>query len=225
MQRLVVLAMGLIVIGARPAASQPSRVLVWDFEQDRVGQAPTYFSFAKTGHGRDGRWVIQAEPGVPVGNHVLAQIDPDETDQRFLVGVIRDVRLHNVRVSVDCEPVAGRVDQACGLVVRYRDANNYYVARANALEANVRLYRVVRGHREQLASWDGRVTDGVWHVLGVEANGDRIAVSWDGQRILDVRDQTFDEAGGVGVWTKADSVTYFDRVRVESSELEAGAGR
>ncbi|MBI3326121.1 MAG: hypothetical protein HYZ81_05390 [Nitrospinae bacterium] len=107
------------------------------------------------------------------------------------------------------------VDQACGLVVRYQDENNYYLARANSLEGNVRFYNVLNGRRRQLADWNGPVKAGVWHELVVEARGQTFVIRWDGQRILEVQDSTFDDAGRAGIWTKADSVTYFDDLVVQ----------
>jgi hypothetical protein len=117
-------------------------------------------------------------------------------------------------LSVTCKPVAGKVDQACGLVFRYRDENNYYLTRANALEDNVRLYYVKDGRRTQIAGWNGKVTSGSWHQLGVEAVGDHFVISWDTKPVLQANDTTFSQAGKVGVWTKADSVTYFDDLTV-----------
>ena len=93
---------------------------------------------------------------------------------------------------------------------RYRDPDDYYVARANALEDNVNLYRVVKGQRREIEGWSGEVVANAWHALAIEARGDRLQVFWEGQRIIDARDDTFSDAGKVGVWTKADSVTYFD---------------
>lgn len=106
------------------------------------------------------------------------------------------------------------MDQACGLVFRYRDENNYYVTRANALEDNVRLYYVANGKRYQFASWSGRVSSGSWHELRADAKGDHFEVYWDGQKVIDAQDPTFQQPGKVGVWTKSDSVTYFDDLTV-----------
>jgi hypothetical protein len=99
-------------------------------------------------------------------------------------------------------------------VWRYADANNYYVARANALEHNIRLYHVKNGTRKQFASWRGTVTGSAWHELRVEARGDHFQVYWDGAKVLDARDRTFTGGGKVGLWTKADSVTYYDDLTV-----------
>ena len=93
---------------------------------------------------------------------------------------------------------------------RYQDEDNYYVTRANALEGNVRLYHVKDGKRTQFATWDGKVPVKVWHQLAVEAQGDTFRIYFNGQKIMEAKDKTFSAGGKVGLWTKADSITYFD---------------
>jgi len=163
-----------------------------------------------------GRWVVRAEADAPSKPNVLAQLDADRTDYRFPIAVSAEPGLRDVRVTVRCKAVSGKVDEACGLVARYRDENNYYVTRANALEDNIRLYFVRDGSREQLASWSGKVTPNVWHEYRFELRGDHLEVAWDGQKVLDHHDSTFADAGRAGVWTKADSVTYFDDLKIEA---------
>jgi hypothetical protein len=101
------------------------------------------------------------------------------------------------------------------VVARYLDEDNYYVARANALEDNVRLYRVVKGKRQMIASWKGKVAGGIWHTLELSVRGDRLEVRFDDRRVLEARDRTFSRAGRAGLWTKADSVIYFDDLVIE----------
>ena len=187
----------------------------WTFDADRAGEAPAGFSFGRTGSGAPSRWIVQAAKDAPSGPNVLAQVDADKTDYRFPVAVANEPILRDLRLAVKCKPVTGEVDRACGLVFRYQDENNYYITRANALEGNIRLYRVVKGDRQQFASWNGAVATGVWHELAAEARGDHFTVYWDGQEIMHADDHTFHDPGKVGVWTKADSVTYFDNLRVE----------
>jgi hypothetical protein len=188
----------------------------WDFESDSADQSPTGFTFGKTGSGRVGRWLIKSEKAAPSGVNVLAQTDPDTTSYRFPVAIVDSVSARNVRVSVLCKPLAGKVDQACGLVFRFGDENNYYVVRGNALENNVRLYYVKNGQRQQVAGWDGPVASGVWHSLNLEAREDSFEIYWNGQKVIVAHDATFKEAGKVGLWTKADSITYFDDLNVDS---------
>lgn len=191
---------------------------LWNFEEDRVGGPPAGFWLGRTGEGRVGRWVVQAEHDAPSGTNALAQVDADTTDYRFPIAVANEPVLRDLRLGVKCKPVSGEVDQACGLVFRYQDEDNYYVTRANALEGNVRLYAVVNGNRRQFAGWNGAVATETWHELMAEAQGDHFVVYWDGQEVLHAQDQTFPNPGKVGVWTKADSVTQFDNLRVEPLE-------
>jgi hypothetical protein len=176
----------------------------------RGERATTGFSFARTGDGRPGEWVVRLDAGAPAGDHVLAQVDADDADYRFQVAVADAPVLRDLRLDVGCKPVSGKTDRACGLVFRYRDENHYYVARANALGDNVRLYHVVKGRRRQIGGWNGKVASGTWHALAVEARGDNLQVFWEGKRVIRIADDTFREAGKVGLWTKADSVTWFD---------------
>ena len=119
-------------------------------------------------------------------------------------------------VSVRFKPVSGTVDQAAGLVAQLRDRRNYYLARANALEDNVRLYRVVDGRRVQFAGADVPVPRDRWQTLGLRAEGDRFEVSPDGRVLFAAADRTFADARRVGLWTKADSLTHFDALEVEA---------
>jgi hypothetical protein len=192
------------------ARAQGAAPKTWDFQSDAVNSPPAGFSFGRTGQGREGKWVVVQDPTAPSGDHVLAQLDRDDTDYRFPVAVADAPVLKDLRLEVRCKPVSGKTDEACGLVFRFRDPENYYVARANALENNVNLYHVVKGQRRQIKGWSGKVTRNEWHALAIEANGDHLQIFWEGTPIIDVRDATFPDAGKVGVWTKADSVTHFD---------------
>lgn len=211
----VIALLSVSVVGVFAVRAEQGHVWTWNFDADRPGDPPSGFSFGRTGEGRAGRWVVQADKSAPSGLNVLAQTDTDTTDYRFPIAVANEPLLHDVQLSVRCKPVSGQVDQAAGLVFRYRDENNYYVTRANALEDNINFYRVLNGRRQQFAGWNGRVTNGVWHELRVEAHGDHFEIYWDGQKVIDAHDKTFSEAGKVGVWTKADSVTEFDDLKVE----------
>ena len=112
--------------------------------------------------------------------------------------------------------MAGRIDQAGGIAVRLRDADNYYVVRANALEDNVRFYRVVKGRREQLEGADTKVTANEWHTLALRAEGERFTILFDGRTLFTATDATFGDTGNVALWTKADSVTRFDRIEIKT---------
>jgi len=196
-------------------SSKPLGGHEWNFDGDAPGASPAGFSFGRTGSGHEGKWTVRAESAAPSGSNVLAQVDADPTDDRFPIAFTSESFAPDVDVSVKCKPISGSVDQACGLVLRLADLNNYYLTRANALESNVRLYVVKDGHRQQLASWSATVTAGAWHDYRVVARGDHFEVFWDGSKVLDIKDTTFNGGGRVGVWTKADSVTHFDNLTVK----------
>jgi hypothetical protein len=179
------------------------------FDADAPDTPPQGFTFGRTGQGKDGKWVVKTESDAPSGKNVLAQVDADATDYRFPIAYTGP-DLKDLKLSVKCKQVSGKVDQGCGLIFRLKDADNYYVTRANALENNVRLYHVVKGNRVQFAGWNGKVKSGVWHDLAVEAVGDHFTVWFDGEQVIDAHDKTFGDVGKFGVWTKADSVIYFD---------------
>lgn len=211
----------LIGLAAIAAAQMPSRRVI-DFEADRVGQPAAGFTLALTGSGRPGIWQVMKDAAAPERSNILAQTDTDTTSYRFPVAVLNDVIAKDVDLSVRFRPVSGRVDQAAGLVWRYQDANNYYIVRANALEGNVVLYKVENGKRMDLPlKGSGRtygkkadVPKSRWSELGVTVRGNTFTVSLNGVGLYDVEDTTFAGAGRVGVWTKADSVIYFDDLTV-----------
>jgi hypothetical protein len=202
-------------------AQTPSRRVI-DFESDKAGQVPSGFAFAFTGSGRPGAWSVRKDDASPERGNVLAQTDADATSYRFPIAIVDDITSADVDLSVRFRPVTGRVDQAAGLVWRYRDANNYYIVRANALEGNVVLYKVENGKRSDLplkgaGRTYGKKTDvpkNTWSQLGVTVRGSLFMVSINGQGLYQVEDMTFTSAGKIGVWTKADSVTYFDDLTI-----------
>jgi hypothetical protein len=177
------------------------------------GSPPAGFTFARTGRGTEGEWTVIADPTASAGR-AIEQISTDRTDYRFPLAIHESLSAPNLDATVRFKAVAGKIDQAAGVAVRLQDADNYYVARANALEDNVRFYRVVDGRREQLGGSNLKVTPNQWHTLGLRAEGERFTVSYDGKSLFSVTDKTFAEAGGVALWTKADSVTRFDQMTI-----------
>jgi 3-keto-disaccharide hydrolase len=193
-----------------------------DFNKDNAGELPKGFSTALTGQGKAGVWVVTKDEASPNQGNVLAQTDADATSYRFPLCVHDGVSAKDADISVKFKPVSGKKDQAAGIVWRYRDKDNYYIVRANALENNVVLYKVQNGKREDLPlKGQGRtygkkakVPSGQWSTLSVTAKGNLFTVSLNGEKLYEVEDGTFADAGKVGLWTKADSVTYFDDLKV-----------
>ena len=102
--------------------------------------------------------------------------------------------------------------------MRLTTPDDYYVVRANALEDNVRFYRMVRGQRQQLDGANIKIASNEWHTLGLRAENDRFTISFDGSELFSTMDSTFVGSGKVGLWTKADSVTYFDGIAITPLE-------
>ncbi len=198
-----------VIAGGGIAMADKVTPVTLSFDADTIDQEPRGLELARTGEGKPGRWIIRAENDAPSGKNVLAQVDTDATDYRFPIA-FTGPELKDLRLSVKCKPASGKLDQACGLVFRLKDPDNYYVVRANALENNVRAYHVVNGKRVQFAGWNGKVKGGVWHDLAIDVVGEHLLVTFNGKQVIDARDRTFSQAGKFGVWTKADSVTYFD---------------
>jgi hypothetical protein len=182
-------------------------------DQMTPGSPPAGFIFARTGRGSEGEWSVVEDPTASTGR-AIEQSSTDLTDYRFPLAIPDSLSAANLNVELRFKAVGGKIDRAGGIAVRLADADNYYVARANALEDNVRFYRVVKGRREQLAGADLKVTANEWHRLGLRADGERFTVSYDGTVLFSATDKTFTEAGAVALWTKADSVTRFDEVKI-----------
>ncbi len=200
-----------------PAPLQPEgQELVYNFDGDAAGKPPAKFHDALTGQGAKAQWLVKGDPSAPSQSNVLAQLSTDKTDYRFPLAIADEGSFQNLEVSVKFKAVSGEVDRAAGLAFRLKDANNYYVVRANALEDNYRLYHVLDGRRVQIAGANFKVAPSEWHELRVECVGNKITCYYDGEKKIESTDDTFKEAGKVGLWTKADSVTYFDDLRVKA---------
>src|SRR5215470_8087246 len=187
-----------------------------NFDTDKTGEMPVGFHGARTGQGTDGKWVVTPDATAPSKPNVVAQTSRDRTDYRFPLLIADQGTFKDLEISVKFKAMEGEVDRAGGLVFRLKDANNYYIVRANALEDNYRLYHVVNGSRREFAGANFKVTSGEWHELRVEAVGNKLVCYFDGAKKIEATDETFKDAGKVGLWTKADSLTYFDDLRVNT---------
>ncbi|MBS1808621.1 MAG: DUF1080 domain-containing protein [Acidobacteria bacterium] len=203
-------------------AAAPAQTKI-NFDKDKTGAPPAHFTTALTGQGKPGVWIVMADSGQ---GKVLAQTDADATGYRFPLCVYEKLSVKNADLSVKFKTVSGDKDQVAGLLWRYRDKDNYYLVRANALENNVVLYKMQNGKREALPlkgesnsyGKKAKVAAGQWHTLRVVVTDNLFAVYLNDTKLYDVEDATFPEAGKIGVWTKADSVTYFDDLEVKRSE-------
>ena len=176
-----------------------------NFDDMKTGTAPAGWTATQTGSG-SAKWSVEKDESAPSKPNVLNQSGA----ATFPVCIKNDTNLTDGFVEVKFKPVAGKEDQAGGVIWRVQDANNYYVARANALEDNVTIYHTINGKRVAFKNINTKVMSGVWHTLRVDFAGNKFSVTFDGNQVIDATDESFANAGKVGVWTKADSVTEFD---------------
>lgn len=197
------------------AADARHRGGVWDFQKDAPGKPPTGFFFQvteRTGREPAGKWRVVEEGE----NKLLAQLDRSRDDLRFALAIVEGTSLEHLRLSCRVKAVDGTDDQSGGLVWRYRNSENYLVARLDVREDNVRLYRVVNGNRVKFGGeGDLGLKAGRWYALRVEHRGETVKVYLDGEMLFDERDRHFRGPGKFGLWTEADSVTHFDDLRAE----------
>jgi len=176
-----------------------------NFDDIKPGAAPAGWTATQTGSGT-AKWAIEKDDSAPSKPNVLKQ----SGQATFPVCIKNDTSLKDGFVEVKFKPVAGKEDQAGGVIWRVQDSNNYYISRANALEDNVTIYHTINGKRVAFKNINTKVTSGVWHTLRVDFKGNKFTVTFDGTKVIEATDASFANAGKVGVWTKADSVTLFD---------------
>jgi hypothetical protein len=175
------------------------------FDQCNLGALPAGWRAGVTGRGAP-IWLVEADATAPSKPNVLKQ----SGSGTFPWCVHMDASFADGHVEVKFKPVSGREDQAGGVVWRFKDGDNYYVARANALEDNVSLYYTQNGRRNTLKYVDAPVPRSTWHTLRVEFSGKSIRVLFNGKPYIEMKDDHIAGNGAIGVWTKADSVTLFD---------------
>src|SRR5216684_4358507 len=176
-----------------------------NFDSLKTGAAPPGWTATQTGSG-SAKWAIEKDESAPSKPNVLKQ----SGEAQFPVCIKDDTSLKDGFVEVKFKPISGKQDQAGGLLWRCKDKDNYYIARANALEDNVTIYHTIKGKRSEKKRTQMKVSSHEWHTLRVDFRGNHFTVTFDGKKAIEWDDKTFTEAGMVGVWTKADSVTLFD---------------
>jgi hypothetical protein len=185
------------------------------FDNGPLGQTPSDWTVAMTNHGHAPQWEIVKDMSAATQPYVFAQTSVDPVRDRYPLAIFNGITFRDGDVSVRMKPVSGREVQAGGLVWRSRDENNYYLARANALEKNVQVFKVENGVRKPLMlGVHHEIPSNAWSILKISARGNRFQVYMDHRRILQGWDNTFMTGGKVGLWTVADSVTYFDDFRI-----------
>jgi hypothetical protein len=176
----------------------------FSFDNEETGKLPQGWTAATS------KWMIAMDGS----NKTMKQAGKSEGD-RFNICVENKSNYQNLEVEVRIKALEGDEDQGGGLVWRYQDAKNYYITRANPLENNFRVYRVVNGNRKQLESANVKMKTGEWFTVKVVMTGNSIDCYYNGQKLLSLTDDTFPKAGLVGFWSKADAVSLFDDLKVK----------
>ncbi|AHW61125.1 hypothetical protein FH5T_19965 [Draconibacterium orientale] len=190
--------------------SQTGNDTIFDFDNETEGQLPSGFVADATNKAKSIKWNIVNDNG----NKVVEQ-QAVNSGSCYNLLVLEKIACENFTASVKIKAISGEEDQGGGLVWRYIDKNNYYIARYNPLENNLRFYRVVNGSRKELESTDSDIKQGEWFTLNIVMKGNKITCLMNGKTMIESTDDTFISAGLIGFWTKADAVTYFDDLKIK----------
>src|SRR5207253_7063684 len=200
---------------ASVSAAAEDSIRTWNFDADLPGTLPNDFAVGTLVDGRPaGEWKVLKTDRAKSSPQVLAQLMGKGFEHAYKVVLINGSTSSDLDLQVSFLPIKGKADMGGGLVWRASDDRNYYLARANPLEQNVRIYRVVKGVRKMLQSHDKIIDVKQWHALHVIVRGCHMQVFYDDRNIFDLCDETFKE-GHVGLWTKSDAVTYFDDLKLQ----------
>lgn len=205
------LALGAVFAQAETVSPAPE----WNFDREQPGTLPSEFSIGTLFDGRPaGNWQILATERAKSPPHVFAQLMAKGAEHAYKVALIKGVIASDLNLEVSFLPIQGQADMGGGLIWRAADDRNYYLARANPLEQNIRVYRVVKGIRHLLQNFDQTIHVKQWHTLRITHQDCRVNIFYDDKQVFDLCDKTF-HAGMIGLWTKSDAVTYFDDLRLQ----------
>ena len=206
-----------LLLSTAPALT--ADVQLWNFDRDQPGQVPPGFQIGTLFDGRPaGEWQVTGSDKAPSSPHVLAQLQRKGAEHAYKTVLIQGTESDHIALSVKLLPIDGKADMGGGLIWRATDDRNYYLARANPLEQNIRIYRVVKGVRHMLRNSDHIINVHQWHQLRVRMEGCNIRVSFDERSVFTLCDDTFMK-GRIGLWTKSDAVTHFDDLQLQLEVL------
>ena len=203
------------------ASGTETDIVTWDFDGDPPEQVPMGWSIRET-NPTEARatWQVIKDRSAPSPRNVMALTDSRNYDGTFNLAIVDGSSFTDLDLSVRVKAISGKEDQGGGPIWRCRDEDNYYICRFNPLEGNYRLYVVRNDRRKQLESVKFNSQPGRWYTVRVTMIGDRITCYLDGRKLLEAKDDTFGDAGMVGLWTKADAVASFDDLEVRPLDTE-----
>jgi len=196
-------------------AETASPATAWNFDREQPGTLPIEFSIGTMFDGRPaGNWHVLETNRAKSPPHVFAQVMAKGAEHAYKVVLIKDVFAADLSLEVSFLAIQGQADMGGGLIWRAVDDRNYYLARANPLEQNIRVYRVENGIRHLLENFNQTIDVRRWHTLRVTHQGCHVNIFFDDKQVLNLCDKTF-HAGMIGLWTKSDAVTYFDDLQLQ----------
>lgn len=214
LQRNILIALLVIAVPA-VGSSLENTTHVWTFDNDPLETLPSEFQMGTLFDGRPaGEWKVLETDRAKSPSRVLGQLMGKGAEHAYKTVFLSGIRASDLELQVSFLPLNGKADMGGGLIWRATDDRNYYLTRANPLEQNIRIYRVVKGVRHLLKNFDQIIDVRQWHTLRVGAKGCQVQVFFDGKEVFDLCDQTF-STGQVGLWTKSDAVTYFDDLKLQ----------
>ena len=203
------------VVGSDRAVQGEEVSKTWTFDSDPPETLPSGFEIGTLFDGRPaGTWKVLKTGRANSPPHVLGQLLDKGAEHAYKVVLVKDIKAGDLNLQVSFLPISGKADMGGGLIWRASDDRNYYLTRANPLEQNIRVYRVVKGVRHLLRNFDQTIDVKQWHTLRVSSRGCMIQVFYDDKEVFHLCDETF-TAGTVGLWTKSDAVTYFDDLQLQ----------
>jgi hypothetical protein len=206
----------LVALSGAVACADEGKERAFKFKKDDLGKTPAGWKAEKTGKGEGSVWKIVEDDTAPSMSGLALAQTAESPGGVFNICVAEDTNYKDVTLSVTFKAVAGKTDQGGGFVWRYTDHNNYYICRMNPLEDNYRVYHVVNGKRVQIGGKEGiKVPAGEWHKLKVVVKGNKMDGYLDGEKIWEVTDEMFKDAGKIGLWSKADAQSHFDEFKAE----------
>jgi hypothetical protein len=197
-------------------ASEPDQAMrAWTFDTESPDVLPKGFVIGTLFDGRPaGEWKVLSTDRAKSAPQVLAQLIGKGAEQAYKLVLVEGLTPINVDVQVSFLPISGNADMGGGVLWRAADDRNYYLTKANPLEQNIRIYRVINGVRHLLQNFDQIIDVKRWHTLRVINQGCRVRVLFDEKEVFDLCDQTFSR-GRIGLWTKSDALTYFDDLQMQ----------
>lgn len=208
---LMVMAIAVPAIGSSP----DDPIHLWTFDNDSPGTLPAEFTVGTLFDGRPaGEWKVLEIDRAGSPSRVLGQLMGKGAEHAYKTVLIDGIKASDLDLQVSFLPIEGKGDMGGGLIWRATDDRNYYLMRANPLEQNIRIYRVVKGVRHVIQNFDQIINVRQWHTLRVITKGCTVQVFFDEKKVFDLCDQTF-TIGRVGLWTKSDAVTYFDDLKLQ----------